>query len=128
MLLFLAMWIINFLATEEKIIPYILVHFRNESVSLDCLSVHQSACPSLCLSEHCIIYLLLLNERFWCIYIYIYLYILSILITALRILMIQTLLTNFEDEKAIGQVWTLTKFILIDLFLIKVIIDRWKCK
>ena len=36
------------------------------------------------------------------IYIFIYLYHVSILKTALPILMKQTLLTSFEDEKAIG--------------------------
>ena len=36
----------------------------------------------------------------------------------------QTLLTRVEDEKAIWLGLTTTNFILIDLFLIKVIIDR----
>ena len=46
------------------------------------------------------IYLLLLNEQK--LYIYICLYHVSILKTARWILMKQTLLTSFEDEKAIG--------------------------
>ena len=49
-----------------------------------------------------LIYLLLLNEQKLYIYIYIYLYHVSILKTAWRSLMKQTLLTSFEDEKAIG--------------------------
>ena len=65
--------------------------------------------------EKVYIYILLLNEQKLCIYIYIYLYHVSILKTALLILIKPTLSR---------EVWTLTKLILIDLFLIKVIIDR----
>ena len=52
---------------------------------------------------------------------FIYFYIFSILKTALPILMKPTLLTSFEDDKAI---WLSLEFILIDISLIKVIIDR----
>ena len=43
-----------------------------------------------------------LIKRAKIVYIYIYLYHMSILTTTRRILMKQTLLTSFEDEKAIG--------------------------
>ena len=53
--------------------------------------------------------------------IFVYFFYFSIFI---RILMKQALLTNFEDEKAIWLGRDHDKFHLIDLFLIKAIIDR----